>query len=408
MLEQETTHILQTLIARSIGSREAISLRQILATDLPRGVKSYLRAEVHQWLMDDLTRAPHFSRIQSSDPAATRHLDVFVRSMGEHYVYMRSQYLTALEHAVLFTLNYLCRPHRTLHSFFFSSIGTMTVDTLRAKARFVTDYQYLFSILDRIIVQRGAKEIDEAEFSALLLDIDRRVTREHGPRELAVLAKPVFDFLLMRTSTPTATIPLRPIIAFFEDKGMDEAADYIEKVCHIRARTDISLKVLAELLEDLMGPVVQKGPALPLPPEQPASTGPEPLDAAQPQSTSGEELAATPPAGEEPQAPPQIEMEQPHPSEIAVEQPMDGKFQDIREIIAADQRQRFIRTICGRDEAFYEALMLKFNSMKLWSDASAYLRDIFVIHGIDPFSPVAVELTDVLQHRFSEEGKGQE
>jgi hypothetical protein len=127
MLEQETSQILQMLIARSIGSREAITVGDILRMDFPRGVKSYLRTEVQQWLFDDLTRTPHFSRLQTSDPAAIRHLDVFVRSLAADYVFTRDQFLTTLEHAVIFTLNYLCRPHRTLRSFLFADTDTVAI-----------------------------------------------------------------------------------------------------------------------------------------------------------------------------------------------------------------------------------------------------------------------------------------
>jgi hypothetical protein len=406
MLEQEISEILQTLIARSIGSREAISLGEILSAGLPRGVKSYLRAEVHQWLSDDLARAPRFSRIQASDPAGIRHLDVFVHSMAEHYIFMRREFLTTLEHAVLFTLNYLCHPHRTFCSFLFSNTSTITIDTLRAKARFVVNYQYLFSILDRIVVHRGVKEIDEATLRGLLLDIDRRVIEEHTPRQLASLAKPIFDFLLLRNATHDTSIPLRPVLTFFEDKGMDEVADYIEKVSHIRSRTDISLKELGDLLDDLLGPIPGKGSPLPSPQQSAESAGrstPEEQPAAIADIVQQNPEVTNP---TEPAPPQPLHEEQPVLDPVPLSPSVEEPFGDIRNTITAEQRQRFIRTICGKDEAFYEALLLKFNGMRQWSEASEYLRDIFAIHGIDPFSPVAVELTDVIQQRFGDIGRG--
>jgi hypothetical protein len=406
MLEKETSDILRTLTGRSLGARQAISLQEVLSTDLPRGVKAYLHTQVQQWLLEDLARSPRFSRIQASDRASTRHLDVLVRSMAEHYVFMRDEFLTTLEHAVLFTLNYLCRPHRTLGSFLFSSTSVITVETLRAQSRYVSDYQYLFSILDTMVIQRGLKEIEETEFRSLLMEIDRQVVRQHTARELAVLAKPIFTFLLLGNASRDALIPVKPVLAFFEDKQMKEVADFIEKLYHVRSRTEISLTGLAEVLEDLLGTTTTSEPPVP-PPAESATLQESAPPVEQPATTT--EIAQPVPAEEvRPSAPVVGTMREEEKEVVPPPVAPTGEpvFDDIRAVITPDQRQRFIRTICGKDEAFYEALMVKFNSMRKWSDASEYLRDIFAVHGIDPFSPVAVELTDVIQRRFSEEGKG--
>ena len=135
------------------------------------------------------------------------------------------------------------------------------------------DYAYFKTLIQKIMQRRGTRDISAEEFRTMLVRIDDQIVKQHNARELALLAKPIFDFLLLRDTPPDVSIPLKPILVFFEDKKMNILRDYIESICRIRRRTEITLDELTTLVEDLY--LGQATPA-PAPPPAAAKRNPTP------------------------------------------------------------------------------------------------------------------------------------
>jgi hypothetical protein len=64
--------------------------------------------------------------------------------------------------------------------------------------------------------------------------------------------------------------------------------------------------------------------------------------------------------------------------------------------------------LCDKDEAFYELIIARLDEIQSWSEASAYIRELFDINSIDPFHHVAVTFTDIVQRRFPPDGTSPE
>ncbi len=297
MLEHETDSILATLSARTIGDRDAILLREILAADVPRGIKTYIQSETVRLMEAELFASPRFSRVDMHAPGVRRHARAFIASMAGLYSYTRTEFTGLLENAIHFLENYLCRPQWTIQNFVFESGTVMSARDVIAKLDCTVDYAYFRTLIQKVLQRRGNMDITAEEFRTMLVRIDDQIVKQHNPRELALLAKPVFDFLLLRDTPPDVSIPLKPILVFFEDKKMTILRDYIESICRIRRREEITLDELTTLVEDLY--LGQGSTAEPVPPPkagEPAGGHPDiPAAAAQ-----GEESA---PPGAVPEAP---------------------------------------------------------------------------------------------------------
>jgi hypothetical protein len=251
MLEQETDSILAALRARTIGDRETILLREVLDAEIPRGIKTYIQAETTRTLEGELFASPRFSRVDRHDPGVRRHEQAFITSMSALYSFPRREYLSILENAVHFLENFLCRPQWTIENFVFESGGRMSAQEVVAKLDCTVDYAYFKMLIQKILRRRGNRDISAEEFRRILVRIDDQIVKQHNARELALLAKPIFDFLLLRDTPPDVSIPLKPILIFFEDKKMTILRDYIESICSIRQRSEITLDELTTLVEDL-------------------------------------------------------------------------------------------------------------------------------------------------------------
>ncbi len=436
MLEHETDTILATLLVRTIGDREAILLREITAADIPRGIKTYMQAETVRWLETELFASPKFSRVDRHASDVRRHGRAFIASMSALYRFPRDEYISLLENAIHFLENYLCRPQWTIEHFVFESAGIMSAQDVVAKLGCTVDYAYFRTLIQKILQRRGTRDITAEEFRTMLIRIDDQIVKQHNARELALLAKPIFDFLLLRDTPPDVSIPLKPILVFFEDKKMNILRDYIESICRIRQRTEITLDELTTLVEDLyLG-----GADAPTPPPAVAQTEAQPADAAG--GGSGEEAPESEAlfsADELQEDEPEIGIQPPSIFDFVTEEP-DGRddrplqdeppprperpripesyerlfagseppagLTDLRELIQGHFRSRFVRRLFDRDEERYEELISSLNDSATWRDASRLLNTLYMSNGLDPFDPDVVEFTDAIHRRYlgAEEG----
>ena len=335
MLEHETESILATLGGRTIGDRDSILLRGILAADIPRGIKTYIQAETVRSLETELFASPHFSRVDRDASGVHRHARAFIAAMCALYRFPREEYLALLENAVHFLENYLCRPQWTIENFIFESGARMSAQDVIAKLECTVDYAYFRTLIRKILQRRGARDISAEEFRTMLVRIDDQIVKQHNARELALLAKPIFDFLLLRDTPPDISLPLKPILVFFEDKKMNILRDYIESICRIRKRTEITLDELTTLVEDLyLGQTAAPAPPPAAPPEQ---TEPEAPSGEAPEEESAvteEPTAAGAPGPEDVLSPeefrsyePTIEIQPPSFFDFVTEEP-DGRDDD--------------------------------------------------------------------------------
>jgi hypothetical protein len=456
MLEHETDAILAILRARTIGDREAILLREILSADVPRGIKTYMQAETVRWLEAELFASPRFSRVDRQSPGVRRHSRAFIASMADLYNFRRDEFISLLENAIHFLENYLCRPQWTIENFVFETGGSMRAQDVVAKLDCTVDYAYFRTLIQKILKRRGTPEITAEEFRTMLIRIDDQIVKQHNARELALLAKPIFDFLLLRDTPPDVSIPLKPILVFFEDKKMTILRDYIESICLIRRRTEITLDELTTLVEDLY-----LGGADTPPPTPPAGAQKEPEPAgspagetdagAEPPESETPSPADVPPGDEsaiEPEAPsffgfvteePDGRDDRPLPEETRpptnppvppaesaprpsadaprplppqrprTPEPYERLFAgsgitagltDLRELIHGHNRSRFVKRLFDRNEERYEDLISSLNNCETWREAYLLLNTLYTSSGLDPFDPDVVEFTDAIHRRF--------
>lgn len=377
-------HATALLCGRSIADAPQILLKQALDADMPAGVKRYILAEVVSFLENDLRHLPQFGRLHPDAPGNARLRAAFLRSLAGAYEMSRDQFLELLREAVAFTESYLTRPQWTLESFLFEEEQEITVEAMPDRLGYCADYAYFGRILEEVLTRRGTAHLSRTEFRTLVSRIDVRIVEQHSPRELAMLVKPLFDFLLLKEAGLDDPVPLGPILLFLEDKNLEILKEYVESICRLREESTISLRQFGELVEGLA-----------------SSGGPE-----SPEPPAEERL----PAGGEGSSAKQVP-EEPLPggTKIAEEKPPQetaagvgaGPLPDLRTLIGEKQRQRFIRHVFNRDQAYFSGVLATLNRLHTWDEAAAYLRQVYSINRLDPFSEIVVEFTDLVQQRFT-------
>jgi hypothetical protein len=437
MLERETELIIETLRTKTIGENDSVTLRLVLSSDIPRSVKAYMHAETVRWLAEDLHTSAHFGRIDRTVPGNERLTRSFLLSLAEGYTFERGSYLALLENAVHFLENYLCRPQWTIENFVLESGERSTLQSILTKLEHTVDYSYFKTIAERIARRRGWTDIGRADLRAMLAMIDDRVVKEHNARELALLAKPMFDFILMRDTPPDVAIPLKPVLVFFEDKKMKILRDYIESICRIRQRDDITLDELTALVEDLY--LGHTDPPLSLETPSPSGNAGDLAteDASLHPADQGGETAgdfATPSAaglqsdapvdhghgetGEATETDPDAEQfdraapaETPAARNLALSLTFAGLTEGpssqasplprLRDMIVDHARSRFVRRLFQRDEHRFNEVVDRLEGLPTWKEASGYLLELYQTIDLDPYDADMVAFTDTIHRRYA-------
>jgi hypothetical protein len=367
---------------RSIADMPQILLKQALDANMPPGVKRYLLAEVVSFLENDLRHLPQFGRLHPDAPGIAHLRLTFLRCLAGGYEMSRDQYLKLLQEAIAFTESYLARPQWTLESFLFEEEQEIDLETLRARLTYCANYAYFGRLLEEVLARRHATRLARADFRTLLARIDDQIIQQHSPREFALLTKPLFDFLLLKDAGLDEPVPLAPILSFFEDKRLKILEEYVESICRLRDTTTLSLNQLRQLVEDLESAKKDGN----------AEKKPEDDAAAEEGRTTVDPL---------PIPPTPVETAEGSVSPGAAERDGTESLPDLRGLIGEKQRQRFIRHVFNKDQAYFFGVIATLNTLHTWDEAAAYLKQVYSINCLDPFSGTVVEFTDLIQQRFS-------
>ena len=428
MLERETDLIIQLLTERTIGQKESITLKDLLGTAVPKNIKRYVQCEVIGWLLTDFRSAPALSHISGQSRTSRVIVESMVQPLAMEYVFTRTEFLSTLENGVHFLENYLCRPHWTLEEFVFDRQDRVSADLLATKLTYLTDYAYLCDLIAAAVRRKGWKDIQRSDFRALVARIDQEVTKNHSARELTQLVKPIYDFLFLEDARPDRAIPCKALLVFFQDKDLKGPKELLERRIQMHAEISLSElgKIMAETASGDSSPAPETNPATVESTDPPNSIPGEQVDSAD-TVVEGSATEIPEPTVPSPGPPPdgttdiQQQPRQNPESAFSPSRPMANPvlsltfaglketrqnriLPEISTLISQDQRDRFLKAVFKKDDAYFSGVMTALNKTHSWKEASLYLNQLYEINSLDPYADVVVEFTNVIHRRYESSG----
>lgn len=389
MLEKETPQLLAVLQRRTIGNSEHISVRDILAAEIPRPVKVFFRADIERILNDEQERARAGSRFNYAHPEV-RSLQRQMNSvLVFNYSLSREQFLQKLDEGVHLLLNYSLRPQWTLSSFLFNTTASQSRAAIRIMLSHFWDYPYLREILLRYIIEKDIDVLTKEEFESILWRVDSGYVRRKSPRELAVLTQPIFSFIHFPHADSGRAIPTKALIKFFEDKRMRSVFDMLNHHMVELSATELTIEQLERLLTELVhtdpmafeadrsftkklisfGTKSEK--------EEIESGG---IQTRLPKRSGGQAVIESK-EGAEPAPPP-------------------STLPNLIDLITEEDRRRFLKKIFRRDEELLISSVAAIDAMTSFKEASIYIDEIFIANEVDPYSSDARRFTEIVYQRF--------
>jgi hypothetical protein len=380
IFESEIHSIINTVLARTIGEDENIRLKQVLASDIHPALKVYLVAEVEKLLQQEREKEVRSKRFPYALPEVVslqRQIDMV---LVHEYEYTRPEFASAVDEAVHFQFNYLCRPQWTLLNFVFENNRTVSTNELERKLRYAVDYQYITALICRYVANRGLLELRYEEFRDLLARIDREVVAQHSALELARMIAPLLMFISAGVvhqpkNLLDHVLPINAAIVFYEDKHLDDVKAALE--AHRDAgHSDLSVGELALLIGRVRGEEALEIEQAALPPESGKITGEETV----------------------------IEFVQKEPefspAESGERSEKVSPLIDVYSLFSESDRRRFIKKLFRKDERGFRNALDALESATTWEEASVVLDTIFQTNDVDPFSKEAIQFTNLLQSRY--------
>lgn len=388
MYEKDIDRLNKLTIIRTIGTADRISLKEVLAAEIPLPLRNLIRVDVEQKLQDELRNNFVNSRFDFSHTEAVSLQNRMNSILVLNYSFNRHEYLELVHDAIHLLLNYLMRPQWTLRSFIFDNTTQVSSEVILKALRNFSVYEYLKDLIVRIIQEKNVKLMTMNEFQSLIWKCDREFIRRKDGYQLAQITLPVYDFINYGNRETKSTVATKGLIKYFDDKGMRKIVDRLQIELH-RNVNEISFDELCILLEDMrktydgfeFESTSQKIPSE-IPVTVPREEAPvvtitiDESEAVEKNDTISEQLSA------KPQLP-----------------PLENLFDD-------DERKRFIKKIFKKNEKDFTDAVTDINNMSSWKEASKYVDEIYILNEVDLYSPEATRFTEITYNRFfSRKGK---
>lgn len=248
MFEAETELIISASAQRTIGTGASISVKEILAADIPQPIKAFFRTDVDAMLAEELRTNRRTSRFQYTR-LDVEHLQLQINSiLVLEYVFERSEFLGRLSDAVHMLINYLVRPQWTLVGVIFEKEPTMPSPALLRMMKYFGPYEYLREVLTRYTNDQQITTFTKPEFASILRKIDGEYVKRKTGDELARVVHPMYEFFDFPMKSGSFAMPLLALIRFFGDKGISTLLNRFEQE-QVEGTSEITRRKLAEILE---------------------------------------------------------------------------------------------------------------------------------------------------------------
>ncbi|MBI1803675.1 MAG: hypothetical protein HY033_12400 [Ignavibacteriae bacterium] len=379
MFEQETEHILEIARQRTIGNAEAITVKDILAADVPSPVKTFFRADIEALLLDEFQQHRKKSRFNFRHPEVQSLQNQINSILVLNFTFERVEFLNRLNDTVHLVINYLVRPQWTLTSVLFEHEPSTSPLSLLRLLRYFGPYEYVKDLLVRYVQEKTAAEFTKEEFAFLLWRLDAEYLRRKSGDELARILFPLYEFFDYPKRSGNKSLPIKALVRYFEDKGLASVLSMLEGAT-VQGKEEISHRELGELLENVR--------------RTNGAFEAVKLDVVPQPDNAVEAVASTVNPNPLPPSPAEFAQQVPR-APVAVQVPSTR----VLEINDGD-RKRFTRRIFRQDEAAFASAIGALEHTPSWKEASKVIDEIFIQNVIDPYSSDALRFIETLFKQF--------
>lgn len=369
MFERETDNIIRKIIDRLPAERSgAVTIRDILAADIPAALKVFFRKDTEGILQSELLDYRSRSRFSFDNPEVKNLQDQLNVILIHSYRFPAEIFHKRLDEVVHMIINYLVRPQWTLTNVLFEHEEVIHAGKLADILDLFQPYDYLQEILGYYVKEKNITSLTRDDFRTLIWKADGEYMKRRTGIEVAGIIGQMYSFFDFPENTGKNPLPIRAVTKFFEDKGLHMIIPRLEGEI-VQGKSEVRLAELSTMLDDLYSShgsfLVEKVEA-----EEPKADD---------KSLKAEESGA--------------------PEQISPPSSLEGKFLS-ENIFTDSERRRIIRKIFKDEERSYDTAITALNKCTTWKQASKVIDEVFITFNIDPYGGEAERFTSTIMKQF--------
>lgn len=444
MLEKVIDNIISKITREVVTPQmNQISLNYLMTCKIPDSVKHFFDQEVEIWLREEGDKFTTNERFNYDLPEVRILIDKIFDILKNTATFHINKFNQLLERAIKLEANYLIRPHQTLSQFLFKNSPVITTMEVYDMLKYFDKLQYYKDALTDYFNLKYLREISQNHFEELISGIDRQVFSKDKFNTTLQTVKAIINFL-NQGREPSDNIPLDILLKAFEDRNLDDYKKFVEAEMkqgkdelsftslEMLLRTGqveskrVETKMVAEVSVEEVADIETAKPEVAV---EEISVAPEAtIPKAEPVAEIEEEEEVEEVEEEEEVQPAMAEhAEQPYVpeeamaeelSEVSPEVPgreasaadqladvvsekIKGKYlEDLNKMISSKNRKKFIKKIFKKDEYRYSKFIGYLNQLPTWKKASTAIDEMFYQTGINPYSSIAIEFSDLIYNRY--------
>lgn len=453
--EKEREKLVAALEDRIAAARDTVSLRELLAADIPEILKGLFRQRAHKLVREEKPLGLHTLReYELDDPEVRRQLRLLRDMLAERLVFDRSELKPVLNFGVSLQFDVLAKPRSALEHLLYQHVVERNRDDILVVLRGLgEEQQYLRGLVDRIAGYPPGPVTKEA-FLAACHQVEREV---YGGDPVAALVQDLKQYqrycrsLLGREPDQDGfLIDNQTVLAMLFERNLPELAENLlpeftqKEAWEIREieklvtdylangaamlpitpaeggapvsvdMTEVLEEAASEIESRLVHAAVSELQHAPLESPTPAEHAPaiaasektelHTFSDLQPPIEPPVLVAEPAAAVAEPEVKPKIKIRFDEEEQLVhrakIEQQPAGPFPSLYHLIDDKSRRAFIRKIFQRDADAYLEFVDRLEPLQTWKEAKALLDAELGLRNVNPYSKEAVQLSDLLFGRY--------
>lgn len=453
MLDQVIDNIIAKITKEVVTPKMTdIPLNYLLTCNIPDSVKHFFDQEVELWLREESDKFVSNERFNYETPEVRVLIDKIFDVLKQTATFHINKFNQLLERAIKLEANYLIRPQQTLTQFLFKDNHVITTMEVYDMLKYFEKFQYYKDALTDYFNLKYLREISQNQFEELIGSIDKQVFDADRFNTTLQTVKVIVNFLNEGREN-SDNIPTEILLNAFEDRNLQDYVGFLKSEAKNGAKelSFSSLEVLlrtgqAEAKREEVAAVepevsVEEVPDIEkdkpevqvedITVETELETVPtEEVEGAEEFEEEEEEVeeeeekaeieaemqASTPTEAAEPVVE-KVEKKAEEtgvPTEVAeddagaadqladvVGEKIKGAYlEDLNNVISLKNRKKFLKKIFKKDESRYIKFISYLNEINSWKKASIAIDEMFYQTGVNPYSHIAVEFSDLIYNRY--------
>jgi hypothetical protein len=229
MFERKIEETIAFLKRETIGDLQHLTARQITASILPSGLRSFFERDIDIWAEEERNRLLEATHFEYTDDVILAKFNEIAGMLPEHARFSANEFEHALDRNTKLLFNYVCRPQWSLQRYFFSERDHVPTDEIIRSLRYFWYYEYFRLILTEYFSKKKMTVIDSKKFEELLSNVDQEIVRNFDSRKLAALSEPIFDIFNIGNESDTRVVPLEAMSIFYDDKNLSSVVEHLDR-----------------------------------------------------------------------------------------------------------------------------------------------------------------------------------